>query len=369
MALSEINTTIVTNYLGVEQGNLQALFTAQPAMTQRFLERQAAHLAGALAAGAGQVKFSLPDRILAEAMPGQPGAARVVPTEAREQKAGGLRNRLEHHNLEAALRHRLSDLEHDPEPALATSARLLRFATARHMIHNMLPVGHRVKYIAPHDEAIPYLPVEHGVKVSAILAASDAIIEESSDEAGRGELQTPFVEAARRFFLPQWVAFDDQDRLLVSSEAEARACLASMQNYTHILHLAVALAPYIVADAEYQRKRYGILGQLVHQGRALARYYTAGIVQNIQCRAAEKSLNRGLNITLPYFNDQQFCMAETQLEVIPAGRILFWPAFMVLATRRKRTQVEQDVRLNPSTRRHLLAELRMLENAFKEVYA
>ncbi len=47
-----------------------------------------------------------------------------------------------------------------------------------------------------------------------------------------------------------------------------------MQRYLFVLHAAVALAPYVVADEEYGRKRYGMLGQLVNQGRALARYQT-----------------------------------------------------------------------------------------------
>ena len=50
--------------------------------------------------------------------------------------------------------------------------------------------------------------------------------------------------------------------------------MASMQRLLEVLHWRVALAPYIVADEEYQQKRYGMLGQLVNQGRALARYET-----------------------------------------------------------------------------------------------
>ena len=102
---------------------------------------------------------------------------------------------------------------------------------------------------------------------------------------GRGELLVPYVPAARRFYLPQWVAFDEEDRLLVKSSNEAEAHVASMQRFLAMLHAAVALAPYIVADEEYQQKRYGMLGQLVNQGRALARYETGEIIRTIQQRA------------------------------------------------------------------------------------
>ena len=140
----------------------------------------------------------------------------------------------------------------------------------------MLPSGRSVTYLAQEGEEIPSLPaVESLDVVSAITQASDAIAEEGLADAGRGELQVPFVPAALRFYLPQWVAFDEEDRLLVGSIAEADADVASMQRYLAVLHAAVGLAPYMVADDDYQAKRYGMLGQLVNQGRALARFERA----------------------------------------------------------------------------------------------
>ena len=103
---------------------------------------------------------------------------------------------------------------------MAVSARLVRYAVVRHIVHELLPAG---------------------------------------DSGG--------------VYMPQWIAFDDE-RLLVDSITEAEARVALMQNYVSTLHLAVSLAPYIFADEEYQRKRYGMLGQLINQGRALARYQT-----------------------------------------------------------------------------------------------
>jgi hypothetical protein len=173
------------------------------------------------------------------------------------------------------------------------------------------------------------------------------------------------VEAARRFFLPQWVAFDDKGNLVVGSVNEAEAALASMQRYLSVLHSAVGLAPYMVADDEYQRKRYGILGQLVGQGRALANYKVKElIIKAIQKRAAAHDLNRGLSLSLPYFNDQKLVMENYDFEVIPAGRIMFVPAFVVRAARDQAAKIAQDTRLSHSTRKHLLGELNALEKAF-----
>jgi hypothetical protein len=137
-----------------------------------------------------------------------------------------------------------------------------------------------------------------------------------------------------------------------------------MQRFVDVLHFSVAIAAYIVADDEYQQKRYGMLGQMVNQGRALARYQTLQIIQTIKRRAKANDLNRGLSLSLPYFDDQDLEMKLYRFEVIPSGRIMFVPAFVVRAARMEQAKVVQDTRLNYSTRQHLLAELRILEKAF-----
>jgi hypothetical protein len=178
-------------------------------------------------------------------------------------------------------------------------------------------------------------------------------------------VQTPFVPAARKFFLPQWVAFDDEGNLLVGSVKEAEAHIQSMQRYVMILHRALSLAPYVSTNEEYLRKRYGILGQLINQGRALANFKTDEIISEIKRRVEKQSLNRGLSVTLPYFDDQTLEMETSQLEIIPAGRIMFLPGFVVRASRGEQVKVAQDTRLNASTRKHLLTQLKNLETAFE----
>jgi hypothetical protein len=262
------------------------------------------------------------------------------------------------------LTRRLNELERSDDQSIAISAGLLRYATAIHMVHNLLPAGRTVTYRADDDEQIPTIPVEDNAPESAITQASDAIVEDGNT-ADRGDLQTPFVPAARKFFLPQWVAFDDKGKLLVGSVKEAEAHVQSMQQYVMILHRALSLAPYMSASEEYQLKRYGILGQLINQGRALANFKTAEIVREIRARAEKQSLNRGLSITLPYFDDQTLQMDKTNFEIIPAGRIMFVPAFVVRSSRGEQVKAAQDTRLNSSTRKHLLGQLKSLETAFQ----
>jgi hypothetical protein len=353
------------SHLRQEYEKQRTLFENQPTIVQRFLESQAGQIADGLTSRNLQIRFWLPDRVLTQMRQAGEQVTVTIPDNLRQQKVTSLRASIAGADLHEAILQRLQELEQSPDQAVATSASLLRYAAATYMVSSMLPAGRPVTYHPDDNEVIPSIPSGNDSPESAITQASDAIAEEGEVEAGRGELQSPFVPAARRFYLPQWVAFDLDGKLLVGSEKEAEAHIQSMQKYVQILHRASSLAAYMVACDEYQRKRYGILGQLINQGRALANYKTSAIIHEIQNRAQKGSLNRGLSICLPYFDDQNLVMAETRLEVIPAGRIMFIPAFVVRATRGEQAQVSQDTRLNTSTRKHLLAQLKSLETAFE----
>jgi len=341
------------------------LFDTQPAIVRHFLEGQARKLAEAIRHNQVQTSFMLPDRVVINTSPQDKVTTITVPEEYRQQATGGVIDRLARSDMRWVLRQRLAELEDSPVPPVATSAKLLRHALVMHMVQHMLPSGRSVTYRAAEGEEIPTLPIEDQAQPeSAITQSSDAIAEEKEGEKERGELQTPFVPAARRFYLPQWVAFDDQGHMLVKSVNEAESHLASMQAFLTILHNAVAIAPYIVADPEYQQKRYGMLGQLINQGRALAWHQTQEMIAIIIRRATAQDLNRGLSLSVPYFDDQDLQLRTRDFEVIPAGRIMFVGAFVVRAAREEQAKVAQDTRLSPSTRKYLLKELNTLEKVF-----
>ena len=308
-----------------------------------------------------QSSFSLPDKVVLS----NAGAPVAVPPEYREQWLGSVINRLTRADVRYVLRQRLAELEEAADPAVAASARLIKHATALYMVHEMLPSGRTVVYRTGDDEEIPTFPVENKHHLaSAITQASDAIAEEAPESEKRGDLQSPFVPYARLFYLPQWVAFDQSCNLLVKSTGEAEAYLASMQSFLGVLHAAVSVASYIMADPVYQQKRYGMLGQLVNQGRALAMFEAQDMIRVIKQRAAAHDLNRGLSLSLPYFDDQVLELHVRDFEVIPSGRIMFVPAFVVRASREEQAKVAQDTRLSPSTRKYLLIEFKHLEQAF-----
>ncbi len=351
------------SYLAQELDAWRALYAAQPALGQRFFDLQGQALAAALLETDSQAQFSLPERVtLLEA--GGTTREASLPAKSRQHTLRGWAEWLNTQPLPVMLRQRLDELEADDDPGLAAAAGLVRYAAVRHLVYQMLPAGRNVTYVQEAGETIPNepeaLPDE---QPSAITAASDAIVE---GEAGGEALLVPYAPVARRFFLPQWVAFDQADHLLTNTDEEAEALLASMQRYIQVLHTAIALAPYMVADPVYQQKRYGMLGQLVSQGRAFARYKTAEIVAEIKERVKKGLLNRGLSLSLPYFDDQNLEMRLLEMDVIPSGWIMFVPAFLVLAARREQAKVAQDTRLSPSTRKHLKTLLQMLETAFAQ---
>jgi len=349
----------IVHHLRQEYETQKSLFEHQPAIVQRFLESQAQVIADALISKTSQVRFTLPDRVVTKIIQiGQDGMI-TIPEAQRQNVVGGFLQR----DVRELLTRRLNELERSVDQAIAISAGLLRYATAIHMVHNLLPAGRTVTYCADNDEQIPTIPVGDNALESAITQASDAIVEDGNN-TDRGDLQTPFVPAARKFFLPQWVAFDDAGKLLVGSVKEAEANVQSMQNYAMILHRALSFAPYMSASEEYQLKRYGILGQLINQGRALANFQTTEIIREIKARAKKQTLNRGLSLTLPYFDDQALEMEKSNLEIIPAGRIMFVPMFVARAARGEQAKASQDTRINSSTRKHLLSQLKALETAF-----
>ena len=344
----------------------QSLFEMQPALVKRFLESQASQLADAVMQNIPQIRFILPDKVIVQDEQGNGKITYKIPNESREQLAGGLIDRLTRAGARNALRQRLSELEQSTDKGISNAALLIKHALVIYMVYDMLPSGRTVTYLAAEGEEIPSIPKADDLEAdSAITATSDAIVEETQQELDRGELLVPFVPYARRFYLPQWIAFDDQDNLLVNSITEAEAHIASMQRFLNVLHTAVSIAPYIVVDKEYQRKRYGMLGQLVNQGRAFARYQTNEIIRTIKKRAAANDLNRGLSLSLPYFDDQELQLNTHYFEIIPSGRIMFVPAFVVRAARREQAMVAQDTRLSPSTRKHLLDLLHRLEKSFE----
>jgi hypothetical protein len=338
------------------------LFELQPVLIQQDLRTQAANIAEAIHQSRAHVQFTLPSQLLYPQTTQGEEVLETLPAKYRQQFVYQLAERWTHSDLVKALNHRLDELERSENQIAAIAAGLLQYSIAFHLIYHMLPVGKSVVYATPQGDDIPNQPVDgtqdSGYASQSTLQAAD--VKKSSNGA---DINTPYV-AAWRFFMPQWVAFDEQGQLLVNNINEAEACIASMQRYMDILKSAIEIAPYMIADEVCQQKRYGMVGQLVNQGRWLARYELQEIIGTIHRRVAANNLNRGLSLNVPYFNDQTLKLELTNFEIIPKGRVMFVSAFVVLAVRAHGARVAQDSRLSLSTRRFLLSELGTLEKQF-----
>jgi hypothetical protein len=146
--------------------------------------------------------------------------------------------------------------------------------------------------------------------------------------------------------------------------AVAERKLAQYRRSIDTLHQALSLAPFIYTDEDYQARRAAVLSRLIPLGHQLSQLHVRRIIDSIHRRAAANDLNRGLSLSLPYFDDRALEMKLYEFEVIPAGRTMFVPAFVALAARREQEALEQDNLLSPSTLTHLLDELKNLERAF-----
>jgi hypothetical protein len=352
--LVEKNASLIAQ----EYASLARLYDALPVMTQHFLDQQATAIVPALAKEKGYIRYQFPDRITLEG-----GETLDLPPAVRLRTVGSPLKKASRLGKRTQLIRDLNALEQGINPSLAICSKLIRFSVARTIVYHLVPEGRSVQYRTMIGDEIPSLPVGESLP-SALLAATDAVTETGTADPYGNRLQVPYVAEARCFYLPQWVAFGNGDCLLTSSLAEAEAYVASLENAVHLLEDAVAICPSIAADETYQRKRTGLLGQLVNQGRALARYETYELVKAIQRRVRLNSLNRGLSLDISYFDDQALSIKNYLLEVIPAGRIMFIPAFVVLAVRKEYSRISQDTRMNSSTRKHLLSLLAILEKAF-----
>lgn len=360
MTLAAILTDVPVSNLRQEYQFQQSLYDAQPPLVRNFVDQQAQIIAQAILAGASRVRYSLPNRVV---VTGEPDAL-VVPPNQREQTAGrwlpfGILRKTfsvkaannSGFDLRADLLNQFRTLENSTDPSLSVSGNLMRYSVARNMVYQMLPDGRPVRYRFVDGDEIPSQP-------EAVAGG------QPTHGNDRNRLHVPYPSAALLFFLPQWVAFDEKDQLLTNTREEAEGNIRSMQNFLRVLHHAVTIDPYLVADETYQRKRTGMLGQLVNQGRALACFETRDLIAAIRRRVNSNSLNRGFTLDLTYFDDQELTMKSYLVEVVPAGRIMFVPAFVVLAMRREYARITQDTRLNSSTRKHLLSLLAMFEKAF-----
>jgi len=314
IGFEELNPqTNLTGRSHLEYGLLQKLFYAQPLSVRCLLEIQASLIVKAILNSTAGVDITLPNQVVWKSAASKQTKRLQIPVKLRSQSIKGKNHRLSFDDLIRFL----DKSERSSESALSVYALLLRHAIGFYLTTNIMPST---------------LPNERVEKEN----------------------------------YPQWLAFDYQNHLILDSIAEAQICIASLKQNLTIYEITSKVAPYFNREDHYRQKLNWLREQLINQGRALARYQTNQIIETIKKRASINSLNRGLNLSLPYFDDRTMEIKTYNFEVIPKGRIQFEPAYVWWVVREEQEKILMDKNLTQSTRNHLLLELKSLEEAFED---
>jgi hypothetical protein len=298
-----------------ERIRARALYQNQPEETRSFFQRQAASIADALLEYKNKLDFSLPEFV---SLPNaRTGAYRPVevPEDFRRQSISGFLGRLARKDVRSAFRQRLTRLEESMYPAVIAGAGLLRYSVARSIVRDRIP-----------------------------------------------QIPAATISAERDFSQLNGGSYDAMNEPVAFEIIERQ--LDQHRRWIETLHQALSLAPYIFTDEEYQSKRAAVLGRLLPLGNAAAHGQVRQMIATIIRRAEAGDLNRGLSLSLPYFDDRALEMKLHEFEVIPPGRTMFVPVFVALAAARELERIEQNDALSPSTRMHLLEEMKNLQRAF-----
>lgn len=104
--------------------------------------------------------------------------------------------------------------------------------------------------------------------------------------------------------------------------------------------------------------------EAIARGQDLARSAVDELIEELWRRAGDHQLDRGVRLSFPYYDDRRLSLRWRDFTVIPRGRILFVPAFVVLAAEREIETVRKDHQFTDSTRHHLVGLLERLRQAF-----
>ena len=174
-------------------------------------------------------------------------------------------------------------------------------------------------------------------------------------------------------FLPQpddlraakCAAFDKLGQLIAPDEPSADALVRRLSDGLQWLGTVERLFPGWITHDRYNEELEALSSCLIEQGRALAMHYTRQIVSEVQHSWWSGKLTRGLTLYIPYLDENRFRMRQYDVVVIPTGRILFRPEFVVGACRVSQHKVRKDAALSQATRWQLLSQLELIIQAFE----
>ena len=102
----------------------------------------------------------------------------------------------------------------------------------------------------------------------------------------------------------------------------------------------------------------------VARGQDLALRAVDELIEELWRRAASHQLDRGVRLSFPFYDDRRQSLRWRDFTVIPPGRIMFVPAFVVIAAEREISRIQADRQYTETTRWHLVEVLGILRQAF-----
>jgi hypothetical protein len=102
----------------------------------------------------------------------------------------------------------------------------------------------------------------------------------------------------------------------------------------------------------------------IARGQDLALRAVNELIEELWRRAAMHQLDRGVRLSFPFYDDRRRSLRWRDFTVIPPGRIMFVPAFVVVAAEREIDRVRADRQYTETTRLHLVEGLGTLRQAF-----
>ncbi|PWH19344.1 MAG: hypothetical protein DDG59_03325 [Anaerolineae bacterium] len=303
------------------------LWRNQTNEVQQHFVAQAEQILQAIQKNRPSLEFSLPEKVVLVDPCTHAYREEIIPARYRRQTIGRRLFQRGNSTLSIVLQ-RLSDLQSSAHLSLSLSANILRYWIARLWL-NQLPEG----------EALP--------ENKGLNPSSEA----------RPEVQ--------RYF-PEWLLFNSNGEPLFSTKAEAEQSIHAIEATLQSLLSAMAVDPTIVEEEAFRSRYMTLVTQMVEQGRAYCEYLTKSILSTIRKRQSQHTLNRGLSIHLPYFDDQLLEIRYLDLEVVPPGRIAFEEVFLIHAIQRAQESISKNSKLSLSTRQHILEELKLMETSFSD---
>ncbi len=162
-----------------------------------------------------------------------------------------------------------------------------------------------------------------------------------------------------------YTAFDERGGQIIEPDSTADALIGQLSRRMDWLRTAEQLYPAWTTHDLYNHAAALLTAHLIEQGRALANYYTQQIIRDMRQEWRAGKITRGLTLFIPYLDERLYRMQKYKVIVIPTGRILFRPEFVIGACRLAERDVRKDPDLSQSTRWQLLSQLDSISQAFE----